>query len=66
MNMILILITINAGILSMTGTASPEEQQEFADSLSLDDLKIFNQLSSLQRKWSVARIIIFLLHFASS
>ena len=64
--MILILITINAGILSMTGTASPEEQQEFADSLSLDDLKIFNQLSSLQRKWSVARIIIFLLHFASS
>ena len=66
MNMILILITINAGILSMTGTASPEEQQEFADSLSLDDLKIFNQLSSLQRTWSVARIIIFLLHFASS
>ena len=66
MNMILILITINAGILSMTGTTSPEEQQEFADSLSLDDLKIFNQPSLLQRKWSVARIIIFFLRFASS
>jgi len=66
MNMILILITINAGILSMTGTTSPEEQQEFADSLSLDDLKIFNQPSLLQRKWSVARIIIFFLCFASS
>jgi len=64
--MILILITINAGILSMTGTTSPEEQQEFADSLSLDDLKIFNQPSLLQRKWSVARIIIFFLCFASS
>ena len=35
-------------------------------SLSLDDLKIFNKPSSLRRKWSVARIIIFLLHFASS
>lgn len=45
MNVILILIAINAGILSMTGTTSPEEQQEFADSLSLDDLKIFNQPS---------------------
>ena len=66
MNMILILITINAGILSMTGTTSPEEQQEFADSLSLDDLKIFNQPSLLQRKWSVARIIIFFLRFALS
>ena len=66
MSMILILIAINAGILLMTGTTSPEEQQEFADSLSLDDLKIFNQPSSLQRRWSVARIIIFLFHFATS
>lgn len=45
MNVILTLTAINAGILSMTGTTSPEEQQEFADSLSLDDLKIFNQPS---------------------
>lgn len=45
MNMISILIAKNAGILSMTGTTSPEEQQEFADSLSLYDLKIFNQPS---------------------